>query len=65
MIAYFLALCLIGLLAARQIKRWRDEDDLKAGEAILEQWAAKQRRDPKGRFRAANYGRFTIPQHDN
>ena len=64
MIAYFLCLALTGLLAARQIRKWRDEDDLAAVEVILERWAAIERakhpRSPKtGRFRK-EYARHTI-----
>ena len=64
MIAYFLCLALTGLLAARQIRKWRDEDDLAAVEVILERWAAIERakhpRNPRtGRFRK-EYARHTI-----
>ena len=61
MTAYFLALALIGLLAARQIKRWRDEDDMAAVDAILTAWAKQERRkrNALGQFKR-KYGRFTI-----
>ena len=40
------------------VKRERDARDLAAADKIIASWRTK--RDPKGRFRRADYGRFTI-----
>ena len=61
LVAYFLALCLIGLLAARQIQAWKRQDDMAAVDAILTAWAKQERRkrNALGQFKR-KYGRFTI-----
>jgi len=64
MTAYFLFLALIGLCAARQIRKWRDEDDMARVNEILEAWAREERRKHgrDGRYRRV-YGVITFP-HD-
>ena len=68
MIPYFLALCLIGLCAYRQVKLWQAEDDEAAIDAILTEWARMKRheRDRLGRFKkhGGEYGRFTISPNE-
>ena len=64
MTIFFLLLALTSLCAARQLRKWRDEDDMAAVERILNQWAAQERakhpRNPRtGRFRK-EYARHTI-----
>ena len=62
MIIFFLVLALTGLCAARQIRKWRDEDNMAEVERILEAWAAIERRkrsSTTGRFRRT-YGHFDV-----
>ena len=69
MTIFFLLLALTSLCAARQLRKWRDEDDMAAVERILNQWAAQERakhpRNPRtGQFRK-EYGRFIFPHEHN